>query len=82
MLNAFLEELNHTKPFLRERNGSGLNELRNDEGFTELTVNLNDGSTVRLELLEGGYIDYGAMDVYFKMEADVFSEMWSLLDDK
>ena len=82
VLNAFLEELNHTKPFLRERNGSGLDEMRNDEGFTELTVDLTDGSTVRLELLKGGYINYGAMDVYFKMEADIFSEMWSLLDDK
>lgn len=77
VLNAFLEELDHAKPILRERNGSVVDDLRNDGGSMELTVNLQDGSSVRLELLQGGYIVYGAMDVYFKMDEAVFSNLWS-----
>ena len=79
MLNAFLEELGYAKPILRERNGAVLDDLRNDGGSRELTVDLQDGSSVRLELLEGGYIVYGAMDVYFKMDEAVFSDLWSQL---
>lgn len=79
VLDTFIMELNHVKPKLRKHNQEALDELRNDESARELTVHLQDGTTVELELLEGGYILYGAMDVYFEMEAAVFADMWELL---
>lgn len=79
VLDAFVAELNGVKPKLRKHNQAALDELRNGEGARELTVHLQDGTTVELELLEDGYILYGAMDVYFEMEEAVFADMWDLL---
>ena len=78
-LNNFLEELNKVKPLPREQNSDPISNSRNNEDFRELTVNLNDGSRVRLTLLKDGYIYYGFMDVYFEMNEGVFSKMWSKL---
>lgn len=80
VLNSFIDNLNEAKPFSCEGNSEPLSEeSRNDEEFRELKVYLNDGSKVGLTLLKGGYIYYGFIDVYFKMDEDVFSKMWDQL---
>ncbi|WP_277587091.1 hypothetical protein [Psychrobacillus antarcticus] len=79
VLNTFLEELKKVKPLLREQNSDPISNSRNNEDFRELTINLNDGSRVRLTLLKDGYIYYGFMGVYFEMNEGVFSKMWSQL---
>jgi hypothetical protein len=75
VLNAFVEELNNTKPFPLEK---PLYISQNNESFKEITIQLNDGSKVRLILLKDGYIYYGA-NVLFKMDNEIFSKMWSQL---
>ncbi|MBD7984902.1 hypothetical protein H9649_09925 [Sporosarcina sp. Sa2YVA2] len=79
VLNAFVAELNNVKPKLRKHNQEALDELRNSESAKELTIHLEDGTTVELEILGDGYILYGAMDVYFEMDEAVFADMWDLL---
>lgn len=79
VLNTFLEELNQTKPLPNEQNSDPITYSRNDEEYRELIIHLNDGSRVRLALLRDGYIYYGYMDVYFEMNKDAFSTMWSQL---
>lgn len=78
-LNAFLEELNKSKPLPREQNSDPIGDSRNNEEFKELIIHLNDGSRVSLTLLKDGFIYYGFMGVYFKMNKDAFSTMWSQL---
>ncbi|WP_139311085.1 hypothetical protein [Paenisporosarcina indica] len=78
-VNSFIAKLNEAKPFLRGINSEPINDSRNDEDFRELTIRLNDGSKVSLILLKGGYIYYGFVDVYFKVNEDEFSKMWVLL---
>lgn len=78
-LDAFIEELNKAKPLPFDENLDPISNSRNDDVFRELTVNLNDGSRVKLTLLKDGYIYYGFMDVYFEMNEDVFSKIWSQL---
>jgi hypothetical protein len=75
-LNAFVAELNKTKPFPRGQNSDPIGNSRTDEQFRELSIKLNDGSRVNLTLLKEGYIYYGYMGVYFQMNEDVFSKMW------
>lgn len=77
--DAFIEELNKVNPLPRDENLDPISNSRNDDAFRELTVNLNDGSRVKLTLLKDGYIYYGFMDVYFEMNEDVFSKIWSQL---
>lgn len=75
-VNDFVEELNKTKPFLREEKSDPITSPKTNENFRELTITLNDGSKVKLLLLKGGYIYYGYMGAYFKMDNRVFSKMW------
>lgn len=76
-LNNFVVELNKAKPIPRGQDSDPISNSRTDEKFRELSIKLNDGSTVRLTLLKEGNIYYGFMGVYFKMDEDVFSKMWS-----
>ena len=73
-LNTFLKELNKTKPLLREQNSDPISEYR------ELTLNLNDGTKVKLTLLNDGSIYYGFTDIYFQMNESVFLEIWNQLN--
>ncbi|CAG9609121.1 hypothetical protein [Pseudoneobacillus rhizosphaerae] len=75
-LNTFVAELIKAKPFLRGQNSDPIGNSRTDEQFRELSIKLNDGSTVNLTLLKDGYIYYGYMSAYFQMNEDVFSKMW------
>ncbi|WP_019412928.1 hypothetical protein [Paenisporosarcina sp. TG20] len=77
ILNTFVVELNKAKPIPRGQNSDPISNSRTDEEFRGLSIKLNDGSTVRLTLLKEGNIYYGFMGVYFKMDEDVFSKMWS-----
>jgi hypothetical protein len=79
ILNDFVEKLNKTKPFPRGENSEPISKSRNNEEFRELTVSLNDGTKVKLILLKNGYIYYGHMGAYFKMNDEIFSKMWSQL---
>ncbi len=78
ILNAFVKELNKAKPFVRGRNSDPISSL-NNENFKELTIQLKDGSKVRLKLLKDGYIYYGYMGAYFKMDDALFLRLWSQL---
>lgn len=75
-LNSFIEILNKAKPLPAEENADQISNSRSDGQFREITINLNDGSKVRLILLKNGYIHYGSMDVYFKVEDEIISKIW------
>jgi len=76
ILNTFVIELNNTKPYPRTQNSDPISNSRTDEKFREISIYLNDGSIVKLTLLEDGYIYYGYMGAYFKMNEDVFLKLW------
>lgn len=78
-LDTFLNELNETRPVLRNVESEPMNTSRDDEHFRELTLSLDDGSEVALKLFKEGFIYYGTMDVYFEMGEEAFSEFWKIL---
>ncbi|WP_342429675.1 hypothetical protein [Neobacillus sp. FSL H8-0543] len=79
LLNSFIEALNETVPHPYERVEAELGDFRNDENYRELSLHLKDGTKVNLVVLKDGYIRYGYLDVYFKMENETFSKIWQLL---
>ncbi|MDF2557388.1 MAG: hypothetical protein K0R71_1216 [Bacillales bacterium] len=79
LLNVFVEELNNTKPLPRSENSDPIGNSRSSEKFRELTIQLNDGTRVKLILLKENYIYYGHMDAYFKMNNEIFSKVWCQL---
>jgi hypothetical protein len=80
VVNTFVEELNNVRPLPRKENPGPISNSRNNEDFRELIIHLNDATKVRLILLQEGYITYGYMGVYFKMNKDVFLRMWNQLE--
>jgi hypothetical protein len=79
-VTTFVTELYHAKPLSRTEESDPIGHSRSDEQFRELSLKLNDGTIVRLTLLKGGYIYYGFMNAYFKMEEDDFSKLWATLN--
>ncbi|WP_409275280.1 hypothetical protein V1499_08080 [Neobacillus sp. SCS-31] len=79
ILNDFVKELDKTKPLPRGENSDPISNSRNNDEFRELTIQLNDGTKVKLILLKDGYIYYGYMGAYFKMKDDIFLSMWGQL---
>ena len=79
-VNSFVEALNKAEPFLRGQDSDPLVDNLTSETYRELTLTLKDGSRVKLTLIKGGFVYYGFMDAYFKVDEDAFSEMWGLLD--
>lgn len=77
VLNSFVSTLNDTVPYSLTTIEDELGDFRNDEQYRELVVNLSDGTTVSLAVVKGGYIRYGYTDVYFKMDDEVFEEIWA-----
>ncbi|MGM0837940.1 MAG: hypothetical protein ACQEV7_17510 [Bacillota bacterium] len=77
VINAFLEELNKAKPYLIQDIEAEIGDFRNNDQYKELTLHLNDGTTVTLGVIKGGYISYG-QSLYFKMNDQVFEELWNL----
>jgi hypothetical protein len=77
LIASFLDRLNKSKPVLAENLPLKRQEYYNDERFRELTVYLYDGTKVRLTLFEGGFVHYGYMPIYFKMDdIEVFNNVW------
>ena len=79
LLTTFVDELNNSVPLRRENIEGSLGDFRNNEMYKILYLYLDDGSKVSLNVIKGGYIHYGDPDLYFKMESDVFTELWELL---
>ncbi|WP_130806198.1 hypothetical protein [Senegalia massiliensis] len=76
-VNSFIEYLNNAKPLLRESNSDPIRNSRNNEEYRNLIIELNDGSKVNLTLIKGGYIYYGYMNIYFKMNENEFLKIWN-----
>lgn len=79
-VNSFIEVLNKAEPHLRGQDSDPLVDNLTSETYRELTISLKDGSKVKLTLLKGGYVYYGFMDAYFKVDEDAFTKMWGLLE--
>jgi hypothetical protein len=80
-INSFVEELNHTVPYTREIIEDKLGDFQNNENYKEMTLQLKDGTNVKLAVIKGGYIRYGFLDVYFKMKDEAFLKMWEQLNN-
>ncbi|WP_019415177.1 hypothetical protein [Paenisporosarcina sp. TG20] len=80
ILSSFAEELNHTVPYSRESVEKILGDFRNDENYKEMIFHLKDHTKVSLVVIKGGYIRYGFSDIYFKMDSEIFKEMWEQLN--
>ncbi|MBB6453265.1 hypothetical protein HNQ94_001713 [Salirhabdus euzebyi] len=76
LVHAFIDQLNETTPHPYDQVEEDLGEFRNDEHYRELTLHLEDGSRVRLVVIKDGYVRYGFSSVYFKMEQEVFTQLW------
>lgn len=80
VIHTFVEALNQTKPLIIEYDSTSPIQSKNNENYKELIVHLDDGVAVRLSLYKDGYIQYGDMiDVFFKMDDEVFSQLWEQL---
>lgn len=77
LLNAFISEAENTAPYTYESVSEAIDAYRTQEGFKEITLNLNDGSKTTLQLFKNGYIGY--FNVYLKMENKLFEEFWNNL---
>lgn len=78
ILNSFIEELNTTSPITYETINETLGNYRNDQQYRELILELKDGSKVHLVIIKDGYIRYDHL--YFKMEDEIFTQMWKQLE--
>ena len=79
-LDSFIQNLNETVPYLDAKHKDPLDQQpQKEDDFKELTIHLTDGSKVRLMLLKGGYIYYGNIGLFFKMDEEEFAEFWTLL---
>jgi hypothetical protein len=79
LINLFVEELNHTVPYTGEIVEEKLGDFRNDEHYREMILHLKDGSKISLVVLKDGYIRYGNSNLYFKMESEIFKQIWDEL---
>ena len=79
LIESFVENLNRTRPepYLQSY------DPRYDRDVTDakvLFLYLEDGLRVQLQLIEGGYITYPTLQVFFEMQDDAFEEMWNSLE--
>jgi hypothetical protein len=79
IVNMFIEDLNNALPVSRTMENDPIGDSRSDEQFRKLIIHLQDGSKVRLTLIEGGYVYYGFANVYFQMEESAFMKMWDVI---
>lgn len=80
MINEFVDDLYQATPILRGVTPEPIERLRSNTTFKELALNMKDGSVIRLILLKGGYVYYFYNSVYFKIEEEEFSKIWSALN--
>lgn len=79
LLNGLVNELKNTIPYTQE----SLSSLWDAEGEIKqkfVYITLNDGSEVQLRLFKDGYIYYDCSHIFFKMENQVFNELWKELE--
>lgn len=79
LIDSLVENLNHTlpEPFPNSY------DTRFDKDIVDekvLFLFLEDGLRVQLQLLEGGYITYPTLQVFFKMQDDDFERIWNSLE--
>jgi hypothetical protein len=77
-LNSFVTELKNTIPYKQE----SLSYLFQDNGDINqkfVYVTLKDGCKVQLRLFKEGYVDYGACNLFFKMNDNIFNTLWNEL---
>lgn len=77
VINSFLKELKKAKPYLIQDVEAKIGDFRNNDQYKELTLHLTDGTIVTLGVIKGGYISY-SQSLYFKINDQVFSELWNL----
>ncbi len=82
LLNTFVKELNHAVPHSRLSIEAEIGDFRNDEEFRSMTIQLRDGSNVRLVVIKDGYVFYGHTSLYFKMDSLVFAEVWETMSEE
>jgi hypothetical protein len=82
IIYTFVEELNNTVPYIGESIEEKLGDFRNEEEYKELTLQLKDGTKVKLVVIKGGYIHYGFLNLYFKMNDETFLKMWEQLNNQ
>ncbi|MCP8615885.1 hypothetical protein [Salirhabdus salicampi] len=74
LIKTFVQKLTMTEPItyqdIKDKIGN-----RNNNNTKELSIQLQDGTTVYLMLIKGGYIHYGIGGVYFHMNDEVFSQL-------
>lgn len=79
-LDSFIQNLDATVPYLEAKHKDPLDQqTQKDDDFREVTIHLTDGAKVNLKLLKGGYIYYGNIGLFFKMDEEKFAEFWNLL---
>lgn len=79
-LDSFIRNLDETLPYLDAKHKDPMDQQTiKDDDFREVAIHLKDGSEVKLRLVTGGYIYYGNIGLFFKMDEKKFSEFWSLL---
>lgn len=79
-LDSFIQNLDATVPYLEAKHKDPLDQqTQKDDDFREVAIHLKDGAKVNLKLLKGGYIYYGNIGLFFKMDEEKFAEFWNLL---
>lgn len=78
-LNTFVEELNHAIPHSRQSIEEEIGDFRNDDEYRRMIIQLSDGSKISLVIIKDGYVYYGFTSVYFKIDSEVFTELWEAL---
>lgn len=79
IVNSFVNELKNTIPYDQK----DLSYLWNDKDETKqkfVYLVLNDGSEVQLRLFKEGYIYYNCSHIFFRMENQVFTNLWNILE--
>ncbi|MDO4416189.1 MAG: hypothetical protein Q4C20_14035 [Erysipelotrichaceae bacterium] len=74
--SEFADQVNHAEFF--NINTTGESSLYESDHQAHLIVNLDDGSIVRLRLIEGGYVGYDAQPGYFvKIPGEAFNAVYT-----
>lgn len=74
--SEFADQVNHAEFF--NINTTGESSLYESDQQAHLIVNLDDGSIVRLRLIEGGYVGYDALPGYFvKIPGEAFNAVYT-----
>lgn len=79
IIEKFVEQLGKAIPLIREVDHEPISNQMNQNDFKALTITLKDDMSMTFKLFKGGYVYYGGMDIYFKVEQETFDELWQEL---